>query len=384
MATRQGSRHRLDTVSEIPVVDLARWRGSAPERAALCDEVRDICHHVGFLVVVNHGIPTRFVGSMFAMMERLFALPEAQKRLMDKHRSRHFRGWETVGAERTNNRPDIREQVDLWSEHPPRTPNVEPHYLRLLGPNQWLPDELVPGFRNLSLEWFERAGQLASTLLAIMSRGLGLTENHINDLFGEETMSLTKLIRYPATPAGSAGVNAHHDTGFLTVVAPGTTPGLEIQNAAGQWIPAQYVENSLIINLGEMLQGMTGNYFVATAHRVITSEERHSMAYFHGPCLHARNDLLPLDQAYFEAVAASPRHAGAGFMARKCETEAGIGDMASRHKPAVYGEQLWNYFERSYPEIMQRYYAAPAVTSTEGMSEAGSRATPALDPAASQ
>ncbi|MEM7294441.1 MAG: 2OG-Fe(II) oxygenase family protein, partial [Pseudomonadota bacterium] len=115
--------------------------------------------------------------------------------------------------------------------------------------------------------------------------------------------------------------------------------------------------DSFVINLGEMLQGMTGNYFVATAHRVITSQERYSMGYFHGPALETRNELLPLEQQYFDAVAASPRHAGAGFMARKAETEAGVGDMASQHKPAVYGEQLWNYFERSYPDIMQRYYS---------------------------
>ena len=37
-------------------------------------------------------------------------------------------------------------------------------------------------------------------------------------------------------------------------------------------------------------------------------------------------------------------------MARKHETEAGVGDMQSDYKPAVYGEQLWNYFSRSYPE----------------------------------
>ena len=90
------------------------------------------------------------------------------------------------------------------------------------------------------------------------------------------------------------------------------------------------------------------------------------MAYFHGPSLHTRTALLPLDRSYVEAVAASPRHAGAGFMARKFETEAGVGDMASDYKPAVYGEQLWNYFERSYPEIMQRYYATATPHSKEG------------------
>ena len=65
---------------------------------------------------------------------------------------------------------------------------------------------------------------------------------------------------------------------------------------------------------------------------------------------------LPLDEYYSSAVAASPRHAGAGYMALKHETEAGIGDMRSSHRPAVYGEQLWNYFVRSYPGIVRLHY----------------------------
>ena len=80
------------------------------------------------------------------------------------------------------------------------------------------------------------------------------------------------------------------------------------------------------------------------------------MGYFHGPSLDMKCERLPLDQRYIDAVANSPRHANAGFMARKSETESGVGDMQSTHRPSVYGEQLWNYFERSYPNIMQRYY----------------------------
>ena len=57
----------------------------------------------------------------------------AQKALIDKRASRHFRGWEAVGAELTNGRPDMREQIDLWSEHKARAPDVEPEYMRLLG-----------------------------------------------------------------------------------------------------------------------------------------------------------------------------------------------------------------------------------------------------------
>ena len=259
--------------TEIPIVDLAHLDGG-DGNAALVDEVREICHEVGFFVVVNHGVEPDLVQAVFDSMRTFFALPEPDKRLIDKRASRHFRGWEPVGAESTNNRPDIREQIDLWSEWPARAADAEPPYLRLLGPNQWLPDDVLPGHRELVLRWFLELGALADRLLTILSSGLGLAPDHLAKYFGDQPMSLTKLISYPPTPPGGAGVNAHHDTGFLTVLAAGTTPGLQVENTSGEWIDVPVVPDSFVINLGEMLQAITGNYFVATAHRVITSEPR--------------------------------------------------------------------------------------------------------------
>ena len=253
----------------LPIVAFDRWRGSDADRAAMADEVRQICHDIGFFLLVDHPIPQPFMDRVFATMRDLFALPPEQKRLIDKRNSRHFRGWEGEGAEYTNNRPDIREQVDLWSEHPAREPDVEPAYLRLLGPNQWYPDEVVPGFRALMTEWFDRMGALADELMQILAVGLGLDADHFDRIFGAERMSLTKLIRYPPTPSGQAGVNAHHDAGFLTILAAGETPGLQVENEAGDWIDVPPTPGAFVINLGEMLQGMSGNYYVATPHRVI-------------------------------------------------------------------------------------------------------------------
>ena len=169
-------------------------------------------------------------------------------------------------------------------------------------------------------------------------------------------MSLTKLISYPKTPAGQFGVNAHHDAGFLTILAPGKTPGLEVENANGDWIPLVPVPEAFVINLGEVLQSITGNYFVATPHRVVTRAPRLSVGYFHGPSLETSLGPLPLAPQYAAAVAASPRHAGAGFMAQPDEVGAGVADMASDKHPDTYGGQLWNYFARSYPENMRRHY----------------------------
>ena len=340
--------------TEIPIVDL----GALDDDAALIDEIREICHEIGFFVVTSHGVDPALVDATFEMMRTFFALPEADKRRIDKRASRHFRGWEPVGAESTNNRPDIREQIDLWTEWPPRASDAEPPYLRLLGPNQWLPNDVLPGHRELILTWFRELGALADRLLATLSAGLGLRPDHLFEYFGDEPMSLTKLISYPPTPAGRAGVNAHHDTGFVTVLAAGTTPGLQVENTSGEWIDVPVVPNSFVINLGEMLQAITGNYFVATPHRVITNEPRLSAGYFHGPSLDTRLDALPLDARFAESVAASSRHRNAGFMAGRDETAAGVGDMRSPHRPNTYGEQLWNYFGRSYPANMEAHYPA--------------------------
>ena len=341
---------------QIPVVDLTSLFDDGPSFDRLAEELTEICHEVGFFLVTNHGVEARLTSQVFDMMHRFFALDSGDKALIDKESSRHFRGWEPVGSEYTNNRRDIREQIDIWTEWPPLASDAAPPYLRLLGPNQWLSDDVLAGHREISLEWFNRLGQLADRLLRALSVGLGLAADHLEQFFGAQPMSLAKFIHYPPTPPGGAGVNAHHDAGFLTVLAPGPTPGLQVQNPDGVWIDVPSMQDSFVINLGEMLQGVTGNYLVATPHRVISETERYSTGYFHGPSLHTPLTPLPLDQRFVDAVTASPRHGAAGFMARKQETESGVGDMASDHRPATYGEQLWNYFSRSYPDNMARHY----------------------------
>lgn len=342
-----------ETFTEIPIVDLASATG---DDARFADEICTICHEVGFFVVTNHGVAPSVTGDLFELMAQFFALPVDQKLLIDKRNSPHFRGWEPEGSEYTNNRPDIREQIDLWTDHDSLDPSIEPAYLRLLGPNQWLPNEVLPGFTDIAKRWFVEAGRLADRLLELMTLGLGLAPGTLTAPFQERPMSLTKLIHYPPTPRGQMGVNAHHDAGFLTVLAPGPTPGLQVENGDGDWVAVPSMPDSFVINLGEMLQGITGNYFVATPHRVITNDERMSAGYFHGPSLDT--PLTPLDLAprFVDAVNASPRHADARYMARREETEAGVGDIQSDHRPATYGEQLWNYFSRSYPDNMARFY----------------------------
>lgn len=339
----------------IPVVQLSTSEDPATVRelaARLCT----ICHEVGFLVIEDHGISVSLIDDVFALMERFFALDDQHKQLIDKARSPRFRGWEAVGSEFTNNRVDIREQIDVWSEWPGSTSDDQRPASRLHGANQWMPEDLLPGQRELTMRWMSELGGLADRLLGLLAMGLGLDADHFLRAFGDRPMSLTKMIHYPPTPTGGAGVNAHHDTGFITLLAPGPTPGLQVLNPVGDWIDVPAMPGSLVMNLGEMLQAMTGNYFVATPHRVITASERLSAAYFHGPSLDTELTPTPMAERFRQAVAASERHRTAGFMASAEETDSGVGDMSSMSRATTYGEQLWNYFARSYPANMERHH----------------------------
>jgi isopenicillin N synthase-like dioxygenase len=262
-------------------MSLERLRGSDGDRRSLADELTAVYHDIGFAVLVDHGLPEGLLGAVFDMMGSFFALPDEQKRLIDKSTSPYFRGWESVGTEFTNNRPDIREQIDVWSEHPPTDQVDGPDYLKLLGPNQWMPDDVLPGQQKLALDWFEQLGTLADEVLSLFAVGLGLAPDHFAAAFGDDAMSLTKFINYPATPDGAAGVNAHNDTGFVTLLATGETPGLQVLDPTGAWIDVPVVPNSFVLNIGEMLQAMSGNYLMATAHRVITSEPRRTSTVRH-------------------------------------------------------------------------------------------------------
>ncbi|RLE23194.1 MAG: isopenicillin N synthase family oxygenase [Actinobacteria bacterium] len=341
---------------EIPELDLTAWRGSVAARKQFAGQLREVCHDIGFFHLVGHGIEPEFIDRHIAEQADFFALTESDKAIIDKMLSPHFRGWERVGAEMTGGLPDLREQLDLSVENPVRGLDLSPAYLRLDGPNQWLSEDVLPGFRHHMAEYFQRMAAIADELLDAYSVALGLDTGHLRRLFGERPLSFVKLINYPPTPDGGAGVNAHHDAGFLTLLLQHDVGGLQVQNPHGDWIDVPVRQDAFVVNIGEMLQEMTGNYFVATTHRVIASERRQSSAWFHGPDLRTALSPLPLSASFVEAVAASRRHSSAGFMARREELDSGVGGIDAGSGAGVFGQQLWNYYCRSYPANVARHH----------------------------
>ena len=342
----------------LPVIDLEPWfAGDPQQRLELSQLVRQVCHEIGFFYVINHGIPTSVSHSYLQTLKAFFALSQDTKRAIDKQGSAQFRGWEQLGSELTNNQIDYREQIDIGVERRAIS-DPDPYYMALIGPNQWPPSDEIPGFRETVNDYFMRLTEVSRQILRIMSLALGLDENHIERVFGENPSPYLKLIRYPQTRAGGHGVGVHKDSGFLTLLLQDENPGLEAQANDNTWYPVDPVPGSLVVNTGELLQLVTCNYFIATPHRVVNraGRVRYSSAFFYSPDLNTVLDPLPIDTLYIDEVMRSERHSSEGLMASRAEMAAGTSGMTSQLKPTVFGEKYWQRWVRSYPEIARKFY----------------------------
>jgi isopenicillin N synthase-like dioxygenase len=344
--------------AQIPIIDLDAWfHGNEQQRHNLCARINKICHDIGFFYIINHGIPESISDEYLRMAKLFFDLPESQKQQLDKSHSPHFRGWEKLGSELTNNEYDYREQIDLGLDRA-ALPSPDPYYLSLIGPNQWPQEDSIPGFQKVVTDYIQRLSDVSRQLLRIMSLSLGLNEDHIEKTFGANPSPYTKLIRYPRTLPGGRGVGVHKDSGFLTLLLQDSQSGLEAQSNSGTWHSVDPIKGSLVVNTGELLQMVTHNYFIATPHRVTNTSNstRYSSAFFYSPDLNTDLIPLPIDPVYIIKAASSSRHSTEGLMASKAELDSGKGGMESNFRPLKFGEKYWQRWVRSYPEIAKKYY----------------------------
>ena len=344
--------------TEIPILDLSAIDG----RAALADEIREICHEIGFFVVTHHGVDPALVHD--GLRHDADVLRPARVR-QAAHRQAHVaplpRAGNRSGPSRRTTAPTSASRSTCGPSGRRATPMSSRRTSGCSARTSGSPTRCCRDTASSSSPG--SASSVPSPIGCCDSspRASAWHRTILSNYFGDEPMSLTKLISYPPTPLGGAGVNAHHDTGFLTVLAAGTTPGLQVANTDGEWIDVPIVPDSFVINLGEIMQAITGNYFVATPHRVITAEPRLSAAYFHGPSLDTRLDPLPLDPRFAEAVAASPRHRDAGFMAGPGRDR---GRRRRHAQPAPAGHLRRTVVELLRPQL-PRQHGPPSTRASE-------------------
>lgn len=121
--------------SEIPTIDLSLAESPAT-KPELLRQLHYALVSVGFLYVSNHGVPENVISNLVNVLPQLFGLPQAAKDEIALHKSPHFLGYSSVGAETTGGKVDRREQVEFATELDVTYAPGKPLYERLRGPNQ--------------------------------------------------------------------------------------------------------------------------------------------------------------------------------------------------------------------------------------------------------
>lgn len=116
----------------------------------------------------------------------------------------------------------------------------------------------------------QQMSTLADSFLELVGESLSLPKQTFVPFRGN--MDRLKFIKYPPATPGSQGVGPHKDsTGLFTFLSQDAVGGLQVLNKAGQWIDAPPVPGSLVVNIAQGFEAITGGLCPATTHRVVVS-----------------------------------------------------------------------------------------------------------------
>lgn len=275
----------LTDFREIPVVDVSGLSGTPDRQAAVADELRRAATEVGFLYVTGHGVPEQYFQEMLRFAERFFALPDDEKMKVYIGQSSNHRGYVPIGEEggyaavepSEAPPPDLKEAFDLSLE----LPADDAEYLAgnpMLGPNQW-PE--LPGMKEAVNRYYDATIAFGKVLLRGFAMALGEPADRFDGMVRRAPSQL-RLIHYPydPNPSDQLGIGGHTDFEVFTLLRP-TAPGLEVLNAAGEWIDAPPKEGCYVVNIADMLEIWSNGTFTSTTHRVRkVSRERYSFPLF--------------------------------------------------------------------------------------------------------
>ncbi|SEU41773.1 Isopenicillin N synthase [Myxococcus fulvus] len=276
-----------------PLFDASR----SEARKLVARDIEQACRDTGFFYVSGHGVPDALLARMEELSHRFFALPREAKEEMDMARGGPaWRGWFPLGGELTSGKPDRKEGLYLGTELGPEHPRVKAGW-PLHGANLW-PEDL-PELRGVVLEYIDRVTRAAHALMEGVAESLGLERDYFHRAYTADPTVLFRIFHYPAEPEPVDGeerwgVGEHTDYGLLTLLAQDANGGLQVKSRRG-WVEAPPVPGTLVCNIGDMLDRLTGGWYRSTPHRVknVSGRDRLSFPLFFDPDFAAEVPPLP-------------------------------------------------------------------------------------------
>jgi isopenicillin N synthase-like dioxygenase len=291
--------HRTGRASfqSIPVIDVGPlFSGSATAAREVANLVRAAATDTGFFYVRGHRVARDLMDATYMAAKYFFALPLEHKKAIAVHARSAHRGYvpmaQTVQAGR---RADLKESFNFAYPFTPEHPAMASGH-ELIGLNQWPADEAV--WRSVLERYYDAVFELGQQLLGAFALALDLPRDHFRSRY-RHPLVRARLLHYPSQPGDTDknqfGAAEHTDYGTITILWQDAVGGLEVKNRDGDWIQAPPLDDTFVINIGDMLELWSNDLFASTPHRVINTSgrERYSIAVFYDPDHDVRVECLP-------------------------------------------------------------------------------------------
>ena len=306
--TAAASTTTATAMTTIPVIDM--------ESISAGTELIDAFKTVGFATLTNHMIDTTLINRAFLKSKQFFELSSTEKLKYKYQGPTSNRGYIPFQSEThtgTIDNPDHKETFDIGKEH-----NDEDGYT-----NHWpvidsstttattttttttTTESSSNDFQSTMLEYFETFDKLFLKLMKMIAIELNMDDpNYLVDRCNQQHENL-RLLHYPSIPIDKSYYNhddcsnaaadtattatpntttpppttttnviqrgnVHTDFGVLTLLCQDSVGGLRVQLVTGQWISVPPVPNSIVVNVGDMLQRWSNDMFRATPHQVVS------------------------------------------------------------------------------------------------------------------
>lgn len=254
--------------AELETIDLAKAR-SPEARAEWAIKARDAMRKQGFFYVVNHGLDKSQVDRIFdiaAVSLLQVELEEKKQYETDIKKTGTFLGYKLPQYWHIAN--GVKDRIEHYRLNRDVDSTAHPVPLR-----PFLPEiQSFIKFNHI---------EVGQELLGLLALGLELPEDALVNKFSYEeknNANCSFMMYYPhpkdeEIQTEGVWLKGHTDQGLLTILWSQPVSALQIRDEDGKWRWVRHVENALVVNCGDSLEMLSGDYYKSAIHRVVQPPE---------------------------------------------------------------------------------------------------------------
>ncbi|XP_039064640.1 gibberellin 20-oxidase-like protein [Hibiscus syriacus] len=252
----------LDTSVELPVFDI-----SQPLSPSSLSLLSLACTRWGFFRITNHGVPKHIFTNLYSLSNRIFSLSNESKLKLGptsplKSYTPHFIAspfYESLLVSGPDFFASAQSSVDVLFDHP----NSE--------------------FSEAMDEYGKIMSKLSMDIVKALLQSLreDLEKKFVEPEFGN-CHGYLRIGNYSSPKDEVEGLGIHTDMSCLSIVHQHEIGGLQVRSKEGKWMDISPCENTLVVNIGDLMHAWSNGNLRSSEHRVVLKRNvnRFSLAFF--------------------------------------------------------------------------------------------------------